>query len=184
TVNGPVAAAPSVRVTDAFGNPVAGVAVTFAVASGGGGLTGASATTNASGVATVGSWTLGTVAGSNTLTATAAGLAGSPLTFTATGVAGAANAAQSSATVPGGAKGSQTTITIQLRDQFGNVLTTGGASVVVTITGANPGSAGVADLGDGSYLAGYVPTASGTDQVSITLNGVPIGGSPYSSSIP
>ncbi|MBK9690146.1 MAG: hypothetical protein IPO73_00345 [Gemmatimonadetes bacterium] len=184
TVNGAVPVAPFVRVTDGSGNPVAGVAVTFAVASGGGSLTGASATTNASGIATVGSWTLGTAAGSNTLTATAAGLAGSPLTFTATGVAGAANAAQSSATVPGGSKGSQTTITIQLRDQFGNVLAAGGANVQVTITGANPGAAAVTDLGDGTYLAGYVPAASGTDLVSITLNGVQIGGSPYTSSIP
>ena len=47
-------------------------------------------TTNASGIATVGNWTLGTTAGSNTLTATATGLAGSPVTFTATGTAGAA----------------------------------------------------------------------------------------------
>ena len=38
----------------------------------------------------VGSWTLGTVAGTNTLTATCAGLTGSPVTFTATGLAGPA----------------------------------------------------------------------------------------------
>jgi adhesin/invasin len=79
-----VPAAPSVKVTDAHGNPVAGVAVSFAVASGGGTITGATATTNASGVAAVGSWTLGPSEGSNTLTATAAGLSGSPVTFTAT----------------------------------------------------------------------------------------------------
>jgi hypothetical protein len=66
------------------------VSVTFAVASGGGSITGGSTTTNASGIATVGSWTLGTTAGPNTLTATATGLSGSPVTFTATGTAGAA----------------------------------------------------------------------------------------------
>src|SRR5207249_8795640 len=43
----------------------------------------------ASGVATVGSWTLGMTAGTNTLTATAPGLTGSPVTFTATGAPGA-----------------------------------------------------------------------------------------------
>ena len=92
TVGTTVATAPSVKVTDAGGNPVSGVDVTFAVASGGGSVTGAlTATTNASGIAEVGSWKLGTTAGANTLTATSAGLSGSPLTFTATGVAGAAS---------------------------------------------------------------------------------------------
>ena len=50
----------------------------------------ASATTNSSGIATVGSWTLGDNPGSNTLTATRAGLSGSPVTFTATGQTGPA----------------------------------------------------------------------------------------------
>ena len=59
TVNAAVTTAPSVLVTDAHGNPVQGVSVTFAVASGGGSVTGATATTGADGVATVGPWTLG-----------------------------------------------------------------------------------------------------------------------------
>jgi hypothetical protein len=80
-----VGTAPSVVVQDQFGNPVAGVAVTFAVTGGGGSLTGANQTTGTNGVASVGSWTLGTTAGTNTLTATSAGLSGSPATFTATG---------------------------------------------------------------------------------------------------
>ena len=53
TVNTAVATAPSVIVYDAYNNPVPNVIVTFAVASGGGSVTGASATTNASGIATV-----------------------------------------------------------------------------------------------------------------------------------
>src|SRR5207244_197437 len=81
---------PSVLVTDEFGNAVAGVAVTFAVAPGNGTITGGCQTTNASGVATVGSWTLSPTAGQNTLTATSGTLSGSPVTFTATGTAGAA----------------------------------------------------------------------------------------------
>ncbi|MEI7815170.1 MAG: hypothetical protein WCJ13_10320, partial [Coriobacteriia bacterium] len=85
-----VSTAPAVLVTDAKGNPVSGVAVTFAVASGSGSITGPTAATNSSGIATVGSWTLGTTAGSNTLTATGTGVTGSPVTFTATGVAGIA----------------------------------------------------------------------------------------------
>jgi hypothetical protein len=80
-----VAAPPSVRVNDQTGAPMAGVAVTFAVTAGGGVLVGGSATTNASGIATVTSWTLGAAAGTNTVTATVAGL--TPVTFTATSTA-------------------------------------------------------------------------------------------------
>ena len=84
-VGSAVATAPSVLVSDALGRPVPGVTVTFAVASGGGTITGATPVTNASGIATVGSWTLGAVAGSNTLTATVSGLPA--VTFTATAIA-------------------------------------------------------------------------------------------------
>src|SRR5207302_2523990 len=85
-----VSTPPSVIVKDANGNPVAGVAVTFAAAPGNGTITGGTQTTSTSGVATVGSWTLSPTAGSNTLTATSGSLSGSPVTFTATGTAGAA----------------------------------------------------------------------------------------------
>ena len=83
-----VPVAPAVLVTDAFDNPVAGVEVAFAVGDGGGSLTGAVATSDASGVATVGSWTLGTTAGENTLTASVGAL--DAVEFSATGVPGAA----------------------------------------------------------------------------------------------
>ena len=90
TVGTAVTTAPSVIVKDSNGNPVGGVSVTFAVASGDGSL-GSPATvqTNASGIATSPAWTLGATSGSNTVTATSAGLTGSPLTFTASATAGA-----------------------------------------------------------------------------------------------
>jgi adhesin/invasin len=81
---------PTVLVTDRFGNPVGGVSVSFAVGSGGGSVTGTPQSTSANGLATVGGWTLGTTAGPNTLTATAAGLTGSPVTFAATGISASA----------------------------------------------------------------------------------------------
>ncbi|MEP6999384.1 MAG: Ig-like domain-containing protein [bacterium] len=81
-----VATPPSVIVKDQFGNPVIGVTVVFAIASGGGSVTGASAVTNASGIAAVGSWTLGPLPGPNSLRATSGALTGSPVTFTATGI--------------------------------------------------------------------------------------------------
>lgn len=65
---------PAVIVKNASGSPIPGVSVTFAVTAGGGSITGASATTNISGVATVGSWTVGADAGTNTLSATVQGL--------------------------------------------------------------------------------------------------------------
>src|SRR5207245_7125040 len=83
-----VAVPPSVIVRDASNNPVAGVAVTFVPGTASGSVTGANPATDATGIAAVGSWMLGTTAGPNTLTATAPGLTGSPLTFTATAVAG------------------------------------------------------------------------------------------------
>ncbi len=85
---GSVSVAPSVKVTDQFGNPVSGTLVTFIVANGGGAVTGGLVNTNSAGVATVGGWKLGAAAGTNTLTVTAGNLA--PLTFTATAVAGPA----------------------------------------------------------------------------------------------
>lgn len=83
TVGQAVATRPSVRVTDAEGVSVAGVQVVFSVTGGGGSITSAVQATNATGIATVGSWTMGPAAGANTLTATVDGLTGSPVTFTA-----------------------------------------------------------------------------------------------------
>ena len=91
TVGAAVGIAPSVQIQNVLaGTGVAGVTVTFAVASGGGSVTGATATTDANGIATVGSWTLGTTPGANTLTATASGVtitSANPVTFSATGIA-------------------------------------------------------------------------------------------------
>ena len=72
-VGTPVASPPSVVVKDGAGNPVAGVTVTFAVTQGAGSLNGPTQVTDASGVATVSDWTLGPLAGVNTVTATATG---------------------------------------------------------------------------------------------------------------
>jgi len=81
---------PAVRVTDTTGVPIPGATVTFAVTGGGGSVTGGTVTTNASGVAQLGKWTLGGSAGVNTLEATAAatGLTANPATITDTAVAG------------------------------------------------------------------------------------------------
>jgi hypothetical protein len=82
-----VPVAPSVLVRNLSNTPLPNVPVTFTVASGGGYVTAATAVTNANGIATVGSWVVGSPATVNTLTATAAG-ASTPATFTASGCAG------------------------------------------------------------------------------------------------
>jgi hypothetical protein len=65
---------PAVRVRDAFDNGVPGVTVRFTVTAGGGSVTGELAVTDGTGVAAVGSWTLGSATGANALLAEAAGL--------------------------------------------------------------------------------------------------------------
>jgi hypothetical protein len=86
TVGTAVAVQPSVRIAE--GNtPLSGIPVTFVVTGGGGFVTEATVKTNTIGIATAGSWKLGTTAGTNTLTATAGSLTAA---FTATGTAGAA----------------------------------------------------------------------------------------------
>lgn len=76
-----VATAPAVRVLDQAGAPLPGVVVTF-TASSGGSVGSPTATTDAAGNASAGSWTLGAALGPQTLTATVPSL--TPVQFTAT----------------------------------------------------------------------------------------------------
>jgi len=76
---------PSVRVLDAFANPVSGVTVGFSIGAGGGTVIGAAKETDTAGIATVDAWTLGPV-GANTLLASLAGVAN--VSFSATATAG------------------------------------------------------------------------------------------------
>ena len=81
----PTSITPAVLVTDLDNRPVSGVAVTFFVQPGGGSITASNPITDAKGVATPGTWTLGSTFGAKTLTATTAGLP--PVTFVATALA-------------------------------------------------------------------------------------------------
>jgi len=277
---------PAVIVRDAGGTPVASVAVTFAVTSGGGSVTGEAATTGTDGIATVGSWTLGSSAGPNSLQATvgADGVSGNPVTFTATAAAGPASAdkssvsaapgtiaasqgsttatitvvvrdsrnnplagqsvslaatgagvtltqpgptnaagtttgtlsatvtgphvitavtggvtlgsatvtvtpgapsaARTSVTVPNGTVEIPTEVLIALQDEFGNALPDSKGQIVVSVSGANTvGSVGIDDLGGGSYRADYTPHTAGIDQVSVTVAGTAVVGSPFTSTV-
>jgi hypothetical protein len=81
----PVASPPQVRVVDQTAQPLSGVTVNWAVTGGGGTVGNSSSVTNAEGIATSGSWTLGPNPGENTLQASVAGL--TPVVFTATATA-------------------------------------------------------------------------------------------------
>lgn len=82
-----------VQVTDAFGNPIPGVAIAWS-AEGGGTVSEATTVTGADGLASV-QRTLGESAGVQHTVASAPGLAGSPLTFTHQATAGAAASLES-----------------------------------------------------------------------------------------
>jgi len=173
TVNTAVTTPPSVVVRDANNNPVAGVAVTFAVTAGGGSILPLAAVlTNASGIATLTSWTLGTVAGANTVTATATGLTGSPVTFTATGVAGAAAQLAivqqpSTSATSGQPLGLQPTV--QVQDAFGNPVS-GVVSVSVTLVGTGT-LGGTTPIGtNASGLATFTDLSITADPGTYTLN--------------
>lgn len=145
--------APTVKAVDEDGDPVQGLTVTFTV-TGGGELARTTATTDVLGIATPGTWKLGTVAGEQTVVATAAGRS---LTFRATAgpdnlaaltpVAGMTNTALTGALVP-------TAPAVRATDQYGNptpnepvvfTVMSGGGSVTggVQMTDAN----GIATVG-------------------------------------
>lgn len=174
-VGATVPVAPSLRVTDQFGNPVSGQAVTFAVATGGGSVTAATAVTNASGVAAVGSWTLGTTAGAQTLSGTVTGIA--PLTFSATASPGSAallskqGGDAQTATV---ATVLPVSPTVKVTDQYGNALNnqtvafaiaSGAGALNGATSQTNP--SGVATVG--SWTLG---TVAGAQSVTATVAGI------------
>src|SRR4029079_16416721 len=120
---------------DATNTPVSGYTVNWAIATGGGNFAGSGSTTSqtdGSGIATI-VWTLGTTAGAQSATASAPGLAGSPLTFALTATPAVSSLTPSTITasptsiVADGAATS--TITVQLKDQYGNDLTASGGTV-------------------------------------------------------
>jgi hypothetical protein len=126
-----VAQPPTVKVTDVNGNPVVGAIVTFAVILGGGSANGVNQLTDALGLASVASWTLGSGA-PNTLSATVTGpgITGNPVTFTAQ------SATQVTITsAPAGpiTLGTNFTITVQVRNSASAAVALPGVSLTIAI---------------------------------------------------
>ncbi|HXT17771.1 MAG TPA: Ig-like domain-containing protein [Gemmatimonadaceae bacterium] len=156
-----VAVPPSVKVTDQNGNPVASVTVTFAVATGGGSVSGGSPTTDANGVATAGSWKLGPTPGTNTVTATVTGIT-TPVTFTATGTLGAVASVKITNTAPSLTIGQTFTLTATAADANNNAIT----NPTFTWTSSNTAVATVSSTGVVTGVSG------GTAVITVTSNGV------------
>lgn len=131
--------APAVTISDSGGFAIAGSSVSYAVASGAGTITEANQTTPANGKAAVGSWTLGTTAGTQNLTATSSGVA---TTFTATGVAGPAThlifLREPTATPANAAIAP--TVQVAIADAYNNVVLTATDTVRIGLA-SNPGAA-------------------------------------------
>ena|SRR5687768_13673536 len=143
TAGATVTPAPSVRVVDANGNPISGVAVTFAAGASGGTVTGGTTTTNSDGIATVGSWTIGSAAGTvYELRATASGLAGSPVVFSTTAASGSASrlaiVTQPGTPVQSGAAFNPQPA-VRLTDAAGNPVNTSGIAVTASVSGSPAG---------------------------------------------
>ena len=181
TVGSALPIAPMVLVKDASGNAVAGVPVSFVVTGGGGTLKGEDQITVDAGTAAVGSWTLGTAAGENTLEARigTAGVAGNPVVFHATAKPGALSAAKSTlaaapASIAASTGGTFSTITVTAKDDFGNPL----SGVAVAIAATGPGNALVQPSGptnaQGTATARFSSTSPGDHVVSATVDGAAV----------
>jgi adhesin/invasin len=158
-----VATPPSVRVTDANGQGAGGVTVNFSVSAGGGSVLNGTQVTDATGVATVGSWTLGAGA-TNTLTATvaASGVTGNPVAFQASAATQIAITQQPPSNTPSGAN---FTVVVQLRDAANALSAVNGVPLTISIAS-----------GSGTLTAGgtglIVNTTSGTATFNVNINGV------------
>jgi adhesin/invasin len=154
---------PSVRVTDVNGQGAGGVVVNFVSTSGGGFVSGASQVTDAAGVATVGSWTLGAGA-NNQLTATvsATGVTGNPVVFSASA---ATQIAITQQPPTNSASGANFTVSVQLRDAGGVLSPVSGVPLVISI------ASGAGNLTSGGTGLAVV-TAAGTASFNVNITGV------------
>lgn len=171
--------APSVRVRDADGTPLAGIPVTFTVTKGGGTVTGATPLTGQDGIAAVGAWRLGPSAGENELSAAVSGqdLDGSPVVFSAEATAGGVSATGSEvdaspATIIASTGASAATITVRVRDGFGNPVA--GVSVALAVNGSGNTLTQPSAPSDANGVATgkLSSTGTGTRTVTATAGGV------------
>lgn len=172
------------KVADQFGNPVAGATVTWAIASGGGTLSGTTTTTSAAGLAQV-TYTLDTTPGPATVTATSGALG--TVTFGATGNAPLTPAAVAKLSGDGQSAKVSTALAnplvVLVIDDMGNpaagitvtwAVTGGGTvSAVTTITNANGQAQVTRTLGATAGTSTTTATVAGLGPVTFISTGTP-----------
>jgi hypothetical protein len=179
TVGMDVAVAPSVMVSDAHDNPVAGITVAFATSSNGR-IRVPNAITDASGVARSEAWTLGTVAGLQTLQAIVDVPGVQSVTFTADAAA-AAPAKLEVVTQPSTSAAASLPLQIQpvvdIQDTYGNRVLHAAGSVTASL---EPGAAqilsGAATVQLASGRATFrdlAVSSAGTVRLRFTSTGLP-----------
>lgn len=166
---------PQVRAIDPNGQPIAGVTVTFTPSLNAGTVTGGTQVTGADGIATVGSWTLGSFISSHLLTVRASNAPG--VSFVATAVAGPAAVLTKmkgdNQSVLGG-EVVPDTIRVRVTDSFGNAL----RNATVTFT-VNSGGGSIASStaltntsGDAVAPAWTLGSTPGTNSLTASINGL------------
>jgi len=167
-----VAGAPVVRLTTRAGAPASGREVRFLV-SGGGSIGRSSGHTDVTGIVSPGFWTLGTAAGSQTLTAHADGAA--DIVFTASATAGQPGAlairAGNDQTAAAGAA-LPVALQVQLVDQYGNPLTDVPVThAVITGSGTVAGDTAKTDASGVATLGPWTLGRVGAQLLSVSAAG-------------
>ena len=162
-----------VEVTDAFGNPIEGVPITWTPD--GGSVSEASTATDAEGRTSI-TRTLGPVAGAQTTLASSAGLAGSPVVFTHTVTAGGASGvlivdgndqtAAPGTTLP-------TALVVEVVDEAGNPVVAAPVTWVVTAGGGTLSPAtGTTDASGRASTSWTLGATAGTNTALAIVSGV------------
>ena len=176
-VKRPVSIIPSVRVTDAFGNPVQGTTVTFDAPVAGSVLTGTQVVTDASGTATLGSWTIGPDAISYSVRALilSGPAAGQSTAFEARGVPATAVAVEGIAQTANAGTAVDVPPGVRAARDDGSPLPGVAVTFAVTSGGGSLQGPAVLTGGDGVARAGawVLGAAPGANRVDATVPGVP-----------
>jgi adhesin/invasin len=174
-VNSALADSLVVRTTDALGNPVAGVEVTW-TAAGGGSISPATVVTGANGLAAA-ERVLGAIAGAQSAQAAVDGFSGSPITFTHTAVPANPTVlvlvSGDDQTAPGGFEVAEDLV-VRLEDDNGNGI---GSRPITWVVGAGAGSVtppSTTTSANGLATTRWtLPNAVGSFTVSAVFSGLP-----------
>ena len=181
TAGNAISSSPAVRVVDGFGNGLEGVDVVVTLNKGSfSGSSNTTAVTNSDGVAQFDNLIIQTADSDYALIFQIGELSITSNPFNV--LAASADLSMSSAEVPDGTTGEETTIEITLLDRFGNGITGAEDDLSVEIRRANQRDLSVNPSGDaGLYFSSYVPARKGSDQVNIRFDGTQFEGSPFTS---